>query len=138
MAKHKLIEEEVSPRVAVVGISCHVPDYRLCWSLNRALGLSLSRRRNDIIEHAKGKELHYTVFEQRDAEDAVIWSLVCNTCGRRRLITEQKEADFFLIADSVAAGSEEGLTDRLRAAEFVLMAFPISMDDMRMGHKLLL
>lgn len=138
MAKHRLLEEEVTPRVSVVGISCHVPDYRLCWSLNQALGLSLSRRRVDIVELTRGKELHYSVFEQCDEEGAVRWSLVSNTCGRRRLITDQKEADFFLVADADTAGSEEGLMERLRAAEFVLMAFPVSLDEVRMGHKLLL
>ncbi|MBK9175373.1 MAG: IPExxxVDY family protein [Flavobacteriales bacterium] len=138
MAKHKLLEEEVTPRVSVVGLSCHVPDYRLCWSLNRALGLSLSRRRIDIVEQARGKDLHYTVFEQLDDEGVARWSLVCNTCGRRRLITDQKKADFFLVVDADTAGSEEGLMERLRAAEFVLMAFPVPFDEVRTGHKLLL
>lgn len=138
MAKHKLQEEEAAPRVAVVGLSSHVADYRLCWSLNRALGLSLTRRRNDIVEIAKDKELHYTVFHQADDDGAVLWSLVANTCGKRKLLPGQKEADFFLVADRSVGTDAEELVERIRGAEFVLTAFALNMEEMRMGHKLLL
>lgn len=138
MAKHRLLEEEASPRVSVVALSCHVPDYRLCWSLNRTLGLALTRRRADIVEEAKDKELHYSVYEQADAEGAAMWSLVSNTCGKRKLIPSQKQADFFLVADQSVAEDTEELTERLRKAEFVLMAFALELDEIKMGHKLLL
>ncbi len=138
MAKHKLLEEEAVPRVAVVGLSSHVPDYRLCWSLNRALGLALTRRRADIVERAKDKELHYTVFEQTDSEGAVLWSLISNTCGKRKLIPSQKQADYFLVVDRAVAGDAEELSERLRKAEFVLLAFALEVDGIKMGHKLLL
>ena len=101
MAKHKLVDEEEDtvPKVSVIGISCHVPDYRLCWALNLALGLGLERRRTDIVEHARGKDLHYPVFQQVGAEGMTTWSLICNLCGKRRLIADQKQADYFLVID---------------------------------------
>lgn len=138
MAKHRLLEDEAAPRVSVVGLSCHVADYRLCWSLNRTLGLSLTRRREDIIEMAREKELHYSVYEQADDEGAPVWSLVSNTCGKRRLIPSQKQADFFLLADRSVMADVDELTDRLRKSEFVLLAFAVELEEIRMGHKLLL
>lgn len=138
MPKHRLDDAAALPDAVVFGISCHVPDYRLCWSLNRALGLELERRRSDIVEHARGKELHYTVFDQRDEESEVRWSLVSNTCGKRRLIPSQRSADFFLVVDPEVAEAQDGLLGRIRGAEFVLTAFALPMNELRMGHKLLL
>lgn len=138
MAKHKLTDALASPDVTVIGISCHVPDYRLCWALNKALGLELERRREDIVERAHGKELHYPVFQQSGQEGIIAWALVCNTCGKRRLVPDQKEADLFLVIDQETAEREDDLLPRVRAAEFVLLAFPLEIASMRNGHKLLL
>ncbi|MFN3875241.1 MAG: IPExxxVDY family protein [Flavobacteriales bacterium] len=138
MPKHKLDAVDALPQVAVVAISCHVPDYRLCWSLNRALGLRLERRAQDITERAKDKELRFTVFDHRDAEGGPQWTLVSNACGKRRLIASQQQADFFLVVGQDAPGLEGDLLARLRAAEFVLMAYPVDIAQLRMSHKLLL
>lgn len=127
----------MAPEVAIFGISCHVPDYRLCWAMNRALGLELARRRNDIVEASRGKELHYPVFQQTAPDGMATWTLVCNTCGKRRLISEQKEADFLLLVEEQTANREEDLLFRLRTVEFVLTAYPINWSELRMGHKLL-
>ena len=137
MAKYRL-EERTAPAVDVFGISCHVPDYRLCWSLNKSLGLDLTRRREDIVEEVNGRALHYPVFDQLDEEGAMRWSLVCNTCGRRRLVPQQKPSDYFLLVDHETAERDPLLMERLRSAEFVLTAYPIEMGTLKMGHKLLL
>lgn len=137
MPKYRL-EENVVPKVTAFGISSHVPDYRLCWSLNRTLGIDLTRRRNDIVEEVKGRALHYPVFELCDTDGDRRWSLISNACGRRKLVTEHKQADFFLLVDPETAQRDPGILDRVRAAEFVLTAYPINMDELKSGHKLLL
>lgn len=138
MPKHRLDVVETLPQVVVFGISSHVPDYRLCWALNKALGLDLARRREDIVEHARSKDLHYPVFQHSAHDDTVTWSLVCNTCGKRRLIAGQAQADYFLVIDQETAESEQDLLQHLRATEFVLLAYPIELNELRNGHKLLL
>ncbi len=137
MAKYRL-EERSDPRVVVYGISCHVPDYRLCWSLNKALDLDLTKRREDIVEETKGSALHYPVFEQMGEEGERTWWLVSNLCGKRRLLPQQKEAVHFLVIDEEVAARAADVLERLRGAEFVLTAFPIASDALKMGHKLLL
>ena len=137
MPKYRL-DDVVVPKVVAFGISCHVPDYRLCWSLNRALGLDLTRRRSDILEENKGRKLHFPVFEQADEEGGLRWSLVCNTCGRSKLVPDHKAADYYLLIDQETALREERILERVRAAEFVLTAFPVSLDELKSGHKLLL
>ena len=81
MAKYRLEEKPLRPHV-VLGISCHVPDYRLCWSVNKGLGLELTRRREAITELVRGKELHYTVFEVKGRDGEARFALICN-CGVR-------------------------------------------------------
>lgn len=137
MPKYRL-DDVVVPKVVAFGISCHVPDYRLCWSLNRALGLELTRRRTDIVEESKGRRLHYPVFEQVDEESGLRWSLVCNTCGRSKLVPDHKEADYYLLIDQETAHREPRALEHVRAAEFVLTAFPVNLDELKSGHKLLL
>lgn len=137
MPRYRL-DGEVAPNVEVFGISCHVPDYRLCWSLNRSLGLCLTRRRADIVEGTKDGALHYPVFEQMDEEGMRFWWLVGNTCGKRRLLPQQKQADFFLVMDTGAVARDPSLIGRLRGAEFVLTAYAIEPGALKMGHKLLL
>ena len=68
MPKHKLSDEAAAPDVTVIGISCHVPDYRLCSSLHKTFGLELERRREDIVERVRGKELHHPVFQHGGGE----------------------------------------------------------------------
>lgn len=140
MARHKLLDDdaEAAPAAAVIGISSHVPDYRLCWALNRSLGLDLERRRNDIVEHVRGKDLHYPVFQQAGADGAAPWALVSNLCGKRRLIAAEKQADYFLVIDPETADRETNLLHRLRSTDFVLHARTIDMNKLRDGHKLLL
>jgi hypothetical protein len=47
-------------RRCVIGISCHVNDYRLCWSLNRSIGIALSRRERDIQDEG---DASYAAFD---------------------------------------------------------------------------
>ncbi|MBL0129376.1 MAG: IPExxxVDY family protein [Flavobacteriales bacterium] len=137
MAKYRLEEKPLRPHV-VVGISCHVPDYRLCWSVNKGLGLELTRRREAITELVRGKELHYTVFEVKGRDGEARFALICNTCGNRRLLPGQKEADYFLVVDPETAELRPDLLDQLRRCDFVLTAFPVDISRSKSGHKLLL
>ncbi|MBL8001941.1 MAG: IPExxxVDY family protein [Flavobacteriales bacterium] len=136
VAKYRL-EEPVDPEVMLVGISSHVNDYRLCWSLNRSLGINLARRRNDIIEPGPRKELHFAVFEHVDDIHNVRWTLVNNHGDDGVLVKEQRQADFFLVVDEQAPISAADLLQQVRGSEFVLTAFPLAYQDLRTGHKLL-
>lgn len=137
MAKFRL-DERIVPKVTVLGISSHVADYRLCWSLNRTLGLDMSRRREDITDGAGAGMQYFSVFFQRDEEGEVQWSLVSNNNGTKHLIPKEHQADYFLVVDRDTAKADPDLLDRVRSAEFVLTAYPVDFDRMKLGHKLLL
>jgi len=136
VAKYRL-EDPVDPEVMLVGISSHVNDYRLCWALNRRLGINLARRQEDIVEPGPRKPLHFAVFEHLDTENQARWTLVNNHGDDGILVKEQRQADFFLIVEEGVPISPDELLARVRQSEFVLMAFALNYQDLRSGHKLL-
>lgn len=137
MAKLKLDLDPV-PDITVIGISSHVNDYRLCWSINRSVGLELTRRRTDITDESNGILASYSAYDHVDDHTQARFTLVNNHSGDGILLKEQRQADFFLVVDNELAEDRPDLLDRVRSAEFVLTAFSLSYDQLRAGHKLLL
>lgn len=137
MAKHKL-DMEPDPEVMLIGISCHVNDYRLCWALNRSLGIDLKRRENDITDPGPEKLASYSAFDHVDPENQAQYILVNNHSTDGVLLKEHKQADYFLVVDESAPISPEELIDHVRNTEFVLMAYPLDARKERGAHKLLL
>ena len=133
MARLKL-ELEPDPEVVVIGISCHEQDYRLCWALNRRLGLLLTRRRAGLNDLEDGSGMH-AAFDHRDAEDRISHTVVDNHGTGGPLIREHREADFFLVVDREAADTD--LLEQVRRTELVLAAYPLEFGRIRAGHKLL-
>ncbi len=137
MAKLKL-DLEPDPDVTVIGISSHVNDYRLCWSINRSMGLALARRRDDIAEETHGVLARFSAYDHVDDATQARITLVNNHSGDGILLKEHRQADFFLVVDNVLAENRPELLDQVRSAEFVLTAFPLPYEQLRAGYKLLL
>lgn len=136
MAKMKL-DLEPDPEVSIFGISSHVNDYRLCWSLNRTLGLHFRRCENDIVEMEAGIQKEFAVFVHHDHELEARYLLVSNHGTDGILITEQRQADYFLVADNILAERNPEMLQGLRDTEFVLTAYTLDFASLRKGHKLL-
>ncbi|HQV73962.1 MAG: IPExxxVDY family protein [Flavobacteriales bacterium] len=137
MAKLKL-DMDPDPEITVLGISSHVNDYRLCWAVNKALDLSLTRRRKNIEEEIDGVLASYSAYDHVDPETQARYTLINNHSGDGILLREQRQADYFLVVDNELAEQYPDLVGRVRKAELVLTAFEIPFDDLREGHKLLL
>ncbi len=137
MAKYKL-DLQPDPEVVVIGISSHVKDHRLCWSINRAMGLELARRRKDINEDNQGRVARFAVYDHVEGSGPSRYTLLNNHSGEGFLLKEHRQADFFLVVDNELAEQHPDLVDRVRAADFVLTAFPLPYAQLREGYKLLL
>lgn len=131
------LDLDPDPDVSVFGISCHVHDHRLCWAMNRALGFDLARRRSDITDEVAGRTARYSVFDHTDPHTEGRVILVHNHSPEGILIKEQRNADFLMLVDNELAERMPDLLDRLRKLEFVLAVFPLELEQMRLGHKLL-
>lgn len=136
MAKLKL-GLDPDPEVFLIAISSHVNDYRLCWSLNRKLGISLTRRDTDIEEPGPEQMAHYTAFDHTEEITRAQYSLVSNHAPEGVLVTDQRQADFFLVVDLATHRPPVEVLEQVRGAEFVLTAFPLDPRELRGAHKLL-
>ncbi len=137
MARIKL-DLEPDPEINVIGISSHVKEYRLCWSLNRALEIELTKRRQGIQEMLNGRAAVFSAYDHLDEETNSNCTLVNNHGSEGVLLRELRQADFFLVIDDERNGSIDEVLRKVRSAEFVLTAFPMNFAQLRDGHKLLL
>lgn len=136
MAKLKL-ETESLPDAQVIAISSHVNDYRLCWSLNKCLGITLARRKQDIEDQGPEQRAFYPVFSHAVEDEGTHISLIGNHAPEGILIVNQRQADYFLVADGDNRPDAEELLERVRAAEFVLAAYPLDLHGIKGAYKLL-
>lgn len=136
MAKYKL---DLEPRadVHLIGISSHVSEHRLCWSLNRQLGLEMGRCAEDITVVHREATRAFATFEHVDADAQVRYMLISNHCPGAVLFPEERRTDFFLVVDGDDPVVPDDLVERVRQADQVLTAFPLELDQLRGGHKLI-
>lgn len=125
------------PEVMLIGISCHENDYRLCWALNRELGINLARRAEDLMDPGPEKMASYSVFDHTDVVNEARWTLVHNHSTDGILLKDHKQADFFLVVEENAPITTRELIERVRRTEFVLTAFVLDARTERGVHKLL-
>jgi hypothetical protein len=135
MAKLKL-EIEADPEVTLIAISSHVNDYRLCWALNRRLGISLSRRARDIADAGAEATAQYAAFDHTDEGSQAVYTLINNHGTQGVLLKDQRQADYFLLVDDAAPVRPDELLAQVRDTEFVLTAFPLDVKRLRGAHKL--
>ena len=136
MAKLKL-DGEPRPDVFLIGISSHVNDYRLCWSLNLSLGLELGRRAEDITGKGPERTAHYSAFDHAEEETQANITLISNHAPDGVLVPDQRQADYFLVVDEASSLRPDEILEQVRNAEFVLTAFPLDIINLKGGYKLL-
>ena len=136
MAKLKL---DIAPHLDVflIAISSHVNDYRLCWSLNISLGLELCRRPNDIEGQGPERMAHFSAFEHKEEETSSFITLISNHAPEGVLVSDQRQADFFLVVGDESSLRPEETLERVRNAEFVLTAFTLDINNIKGAYKLL-
>jgi hypothetical protein len=87
----KRVKLDIKPETfSITGVSSHENDYRLSWSINEHLGLSLVQ--GDSIVTAAGKE--FTCFVHEDDNQTV--ALISNRCENGFLLEKYKNFDFIL------------------------------------------
>lgn len=138
MTKFKL-EVEYDYDFDLIGISCHAPDYRLCWAINQKLGIQLGKKDEDMsVANRKLKtEAHYSLYEYYSEEDHVEYFLLTNKNGGSFVVPEQKSADYFLILRNNYAASVAELLDALKSIDMVLTAFAIEPETLKSRENLL-
>jgi len=89
MAKHTL-EISYDYDFLLIGISSHEKDYRICWALNKKLGIDLVKQ--DSLE-IKGKKQttpsYFSFFIFDKEEDFLEYSVIANFSENKALVTKE-------------------------------------------------
>lgn len=157
MAKHTL-EIEFDYDFVLIGISSHEKDYRLCWTINNALNLQLTKQESLEI---KGKKqttpsfFSFFLFEKQD--DFIDYAIIANLSESKTveqttstlfdaldesdneyLIPEQKQMNyFFLIRGEIENEEVNEIIKQIKEIENVQTAVRIDVKSLRSKQNLI-
>lgn len=133
MTRH-LLEVDFDYEFDLIGISCHLRDYRLCFELNKLLALNLVRGE----EGAETDSGIFVVFHDRCEETRTEIRLFVNRSEGGFLIPEKKQADYLLMLRDNARWETDELIGSLKSHPQILTAFEIDPDGLKSKENLLL
>ena len=135
---HKLTEKEDYP-FRLAGISSAENDYRLCWSINKELGLNLVKTNNLEVFHKRLDDKQaFSQFEFLDEETLLQYRLISNRSINGYLLEEMTNLDYLLqITGDMDAGELDSLIDKLKSIQGIILAFPIDPLTLKSRKKLL-
>ena len=98
MAKHNSIFEETYD-FDLIGICCSHSDYRLCWSINKALQMDLCKGDDYYLRTKKTGNIifRFTIFFNEETHEAFYLIKNLSFDNYKRLIPEQDQIDYFMI-----------------------------------------
>lgn len=89
--KKKLLHFDIELEFALIGISCHLRDYRFVWLLNQALGCDFSKTTHFSLLY---KEHHFSQYESN--EGITTNYVFSNRSVNGFLINNMKQVDFWM------------------------------------------
>lgn len=139
MAKLTLdFEEAFELDFLLIGIACHIKDYRLAYCINKALDWDL-RRTDDLDLFVKNEQALFSMYEYQVEEDLKSYHLISNRSDKGLLIPERKESDFFI--QLYGEFTDEQFTHikkEIQKIKFVLTSFEIDPSKLKSGNNLLI
>lgn len=113
---------------SLLGISCHLKDYRLAWGLNKTLDLSLEKQETGVKNNSSKKPVQHNLFTYTN-EDGVVFSLIKNRSDIY-LAKELTHADYFLKIEGEIEREEE-IVDEIKSTKGVLAVFQLIVEDLK-------
>jgi hypothetical protein len=99
MAKKKTsISGNYENEFSIIGIACHIPEYRIVYFLNQISNFNFSRYDDlMIVQKNDDHNLAFPFFYFEDSENSATFHLIANRAVEGFLINEWKQMDFLLI-----------------------------------------
>lgn len=111
----------------LIGISSHEKAHRVAWGANQVLELDLARTDSYSISLKKDEPVsEFTRFTWGHPDFEATYTLLANKGTHGLLVPEQRQADYFLIAEGpFTTDDENNMISKLRTLNFILMAYTI-------------
>ncbi len=124
----------------LIGILSGARDYKLCFEVNRKLGLELSRLDDLAISTGRpGSQTVHTRFESRKSGEERYFLLSNrDTDNTGSFIPEMRNVDYFMVIAGMASNFEiKNMVASIRTIEVVTGAFEINPEDLKSAETFL-
>ena len=108
----------------MIGVCSHHIDYRLVWSINNELNLSLAKSDEDfVVVNKKGVNVsRHPFYEFSDEDTMVQFFLIKNKRDSKFLVPEKVEFDYFIFICEDNFDDYSGFLEQIRQVGSVLTA----------------
>ena len=140
MSKKILLDIRSEPAVfTLIGISCHLKDYRLSFLLNQHAGLFLQKLEDlRVALSAKKEPAEFSIYLYPDDDYFNTYFLVANRSQNFILVPEIKQVDFLLIVEGEFQKTrKDSLIKTLRNIPNILTAYEIRFSEIKNYETLL-
>jgi hypothetical protein len=134
MTKKILLKSRPEPAFyTLIGISCHLVDYRLLHLLNKELGFNFNKEDDLTITKSPNKEgTSFSLYSYKDEDQRNSYYLVANFSMEVVLIPEFKHTDFVLLIEGeFKKQRKDTLLKTIRSIPKILTAFEIKINDIK-------
>jgi len=127
MARHSKLESDFEYLDALIGISCHLRDYRLVYNINKYLGLAFEKTEDLPVFSARTETMsEYSCYIYTDPDALLTYFLVANAGRDGMMLSQHKQADFFLLIKGTGGGEiADKLLEQIKNLPNILTVFAI-------------
>ncbi len=138
MAKKLSSKIDFSSEYTLIGISCHLKDYRLTFFINKQLNIHL-KRIDDFTQAGPDKDdLNYSVYFYNCPDTKNDFCLITNHHSNGKLIPTLGSIDFFLlIQNEISTERKRELIRGIKTIPNLLTAYEIQLSKVKNIHQLL-
>lgn len=136
MAKYTLnIENDFN--FDLFGLCSHERDYRLCWSINEQMGLSLEKSIEPYMVSGKKGNIvsSHSFYEWDDEEGGVSYYLIKNKNEGKYLIPEKSQIDYFFVVIESGIIDIDKVLNELKETSYVLTAFNFDPNELKSADR---
>jgi hypothetical protein len=140
MSKKIFLEVREEPvTFTLIGISCHVKDYRISFLLNRHLGSAFLKLEDlKITLNNKKEAAEFSFYYYHDEDYFNTYYLLANRCEEYVLAPEIKQVDFLMIVEGeFSKVQKDRLIASIRNIPNVLTAYEIKFSEIKNYETLL-
>jgi hypothetical protein len=137
MAKLLLdVEEDYS--YEVLGLVSTAKSYRLCWTVNKLLGVDLKRAEDITIFNKKRASGYHACYTFYDESFHVKYRLVENKRRGSYFLPEIEKADYLLVLDENEEVPLYLLREKLKASSMIQLTFRVDLKELKSKQNILL
>ena len=133
MAMKVLRETYSEPAYILIGIACHLKDYRLSYLLNKKLEFVFTKQQDFVITmQEKAEPAGFSFYYYKDEDQGNSYLLLANRSEDHVLLPEVKQLDFLMMVDGdCKKGRRDQLIKTVSSIPNVLTAYEIAQATIR-------